>query len=91
MTKFKSKQTNKTFNMYYKVNCKISFVIYLLEFYICKIQYVGKSEIPFSIRVNNHREDIKNPNAIQACRHFNKHDHDFHNHGKFIFIEQQRK
>ena len=31
-----------------------------------------------------------NPNAIPACKHFNKHDYDFNNHGKIIIIEQLR-
>ena len=72
------------------MNCKSSFVIYLLECYICNIQYVGKSETPFNIRLNNHRKDVKNPNAIPACKHFNRHDHDFNNHGKIIIVEQLR-
>ena len=87
---FKSNQTNKTFKIYHRVNCKSSFVIYLLECYICNIQYVGKSETPFNIRLNNHRKDVKNPNAIPACKHFNRHDHDFNNHGKIIITEQLR-
>ena len=68
-TTFKSNQTNKTYSLPYSqlysqncnckiydiVNCKSSFVIYLLECYICNIHYVGKSEIPsFNIRLNNH-------------------------------------
>ena len=89
-TTFKSNQTNKTLKIYHRVNCKSSFVIYLLECYICNIQYVGKSETPFNIRLNNHRKDVKNPNAIPACKHFNRHDHDFNNHGKIIIIEQLR-
>ena len=56
-TTFKSNQTNKTFNIYHWVICKSSFVIYLLECYICKIHYVGKSEIPFNIRLNNHQKE----------------------------------
>ena len=44
----------------------------------------------FNIRLNNHRKDVKNPNAIPACKHFNRHDHDFNNHGKIIIIEQLR-
>ena len=70
------------------MNCKSSFVIYLLECYICNIQYFGKSETPLNIRLNNHRKDVKNPNAIPACKHFNRHDHDFNNHGKIIIVEQ---
>ena len=65
-TTFKSNQTNKTFKIYHTVNCKSSFVIYLLERYTCNIQYVGKSETPLNIRLKNHRKDIKNPNAIPA-------------------------
>ena len=51
-TRFKSNQTNKTFKIYHRVNCKSSFVIYLLKCYIRNIQYVGKSEIPLNIRLN---------------------------------------
>ena len=87
---FRSNQTNKTFKIYHRVSCKSSFVIYLLQCYICDIQYVGKSETPFNIRLSNHRKDVKNPNAIPACKHFNRHDHDFNNHGKIIIIEQLR-
>ena len=70
-TTFKSNQTNKTFKTNHIVNCKNSFVIYLLECYICNMQYVGKSETPFNIRFNNHKKDPKNPNAIPAWKHFN--------------------
>ena len=45
-TTFKSNQTDKTFKMYHRVNCKSSFIIYLRGCYICNIQYVGKSETP---------------------------------------------
>ena len=60
------------------------------KIYTCNIQYVGKSDRPFNIRVSNHRQDFKNPNAIPAWKHFSKHDYDFNNHGKFIIIEQLR-
>ena len=49
-TGFKSYQTKKTFKIYHKTNCKISLIVYLLECYTCKIQYVGKSEASFKIR-----------------------------------------
>ena len=57
---------------------------------MCKIQYVGKSETSFNIRLSNHRKDIKKPNAIEACKHFNNNEHTFSKHGKFIIIEQLR-
>ena len=72
-TTFKSYQTNKTFKIRDKVNCKSSFVFYLLECYILNIQYVGQSETSCNIRVNNYRKDIKNPNVILAFKHLYKH------------------
>ena len=60
-TTFKSNQTNKTFKVCHRVNCKSSFVIYLRECYICNIQSVGKSETPFNIRLNKQRKDVKIP------------------------------
>ena len=48
-------------------------------------KYVGKSETSFNIRLNNHRNDIKKPNTIEACKHGK-----FSKHGKFIVIEQLR-
>ena len=57
---------------------------------MCKIQYVGKSEISFNIRLNNHRKEIKKPNAIETCKRFNNNGHPLSKHGKFIIIEQLR-
>ena len=67
-----------------------NFVIYLLQCYICKIQYVGKAETLFNNRPNNRRKYVKNPKAISACKHFYKHDHNFDSHGRLIIIEQVR-
>ena len=89
-TSFRNNQTNKTFKIYHRVNCKSSFFIYLLECFICNIQQVHKSETPFNIGFNNHRKDVKNPNATPAGNHFNKHDRNFNNRGKIIIIEQLR-
>ena len=89
-TTLKSNQTNKTFKIYLRVNYKGGFVIYLLECYICNFQYIGKSETPFNIRLHKYRKDVKKSNAIPACKHFNRHDHDFNNHGKIVIIEQLR-
>ena len=68
---FTSTQTRETFTIFHQVTCHSNYVIYLLECIMCKIQYVGKSETSFNIRLNNHRKDIKKPNAIEACKHFN--------------------
>ena len=52
---------------------------------MCKIQYIGKSETSFNIKLNNHRKDI------EAYKHFNNYEHTFSKHGKFVVTEQLRK
>ena len=42
-------------------------------------------------KCNNYRKEIKNQNAIQACKHLlkaSKYYHDFDNHVKFTLTEQ---
>ena len=85
---FKSNQTNRTFRIFQKTTCKSNFIIYLLECELCKIQYVGKAETVFNIRLNNHRKDVKDPKAIPVDKHFNQTGHNFNLHPKFIIIEQ---
>ena len=64
-------------------------VIYLLKCLLCRrIKGVGKSDTLFHIGLSSHRKDIKNPNAIKACKHFNNWNHVFHKHGSYILIEQ---
>ena len=77
--------------IYHRVNCKSSFVIYLLDLVDnisisapCNIQDSGKSETSFNIRLNNLRKDVKNPNAIPACKDFNLQTFHFNNHRKSI-------
>ena len=55
-----------------------------MECTLCKKQYEGIAQIAFNIRLNNHREDTKTPNAILACRNFQQQGHNFNNHVKFI-------
>ena len=50
-------------------------------------QQVGKAETAFNIRLNNHRKDTKNQNAILACRHFLQQGHNFSSHAKFIIYK----
>ena len=83
-----SQQTKRTFNIFHKLTCKSQYVIYLMECILCKIQYVGKSETPFNLRLNNHRKDVDNPKAIPACNYFKIHGHNFMKHAKFTLIEQ---
>ena len=59
-----------------------------MECILCKIQYVGKSETPSNLRLNNHKKDVNNPKVIPACNNFKIHGHNFMKHVKFTLIEQ---
>ena len=79
---FESYQTNRTFKNFQELNCKSSFRIYLMECTLCKIQFVGKTEAPFNIPINNKQKKMK---ATPSSMHFNQPDYNFKNHKKFIF------
>ena len=79
---------NRIFYIYLNLSCKSKYVIYLLECTKYKIQYVGKAETEFNIRLNNHRKDVWKPDAIPASRHFSDKNHNFNTHAKFILTEQ---
>ena len=59
-----------------------------MECTLCNKQYVRKAETTFNSRLNNHRKDTKNPNAILTCRHFQQQSHNFNSHAKFIIIDK---
>ena len=71
-TTFRSTPAKETFD---------SCVIYLLECLICKIQYVGKSEVPFNVILNNGMKE-KNSNVTDACKDLNKNKHTLDKHMK---------
>ena len=60
-TTFINQQTKRKFKIYHKVNSKSECVIYLMEWTLCKKQYVRKAETAFNIRLHNHRKDTKDP------------------------------
>ena len=72
-------------------NCKSDFVFYLLECKKCYIQYVGKTETDFDLRLNNHCKDLYKADAIPARRHFLVKYHIFNREASFIIIEKIRK
>ena len=59
-----------------------------MECMLCEVQYVGKSETAFNIRLNNHRKDVNNPKSIPVDLHFRKLEHSFNLHAKFTLIKQ---
>ena len=84
-------QAKKSFNIFHKLTYKSQYVIYLMECILCKIQYVGKSETSFNLRLNSHRKDVSNAKAIPTCHHFKIHGHNFMKHAKFRTINQNIK
>ena len=49
---FTSYRTGETFKIFHQLNCKSSYLIYLLQCRICQ-QHVGKSETSFNIRLKD--------------------------------------
>ena len=45
----------QVYNIFNKLKCKRSCLIYLMECTMCKRQYKGNSKIAFNIRLNKHR------------------------------------
>ena len=60
--------------------------MYLLECDFFNVHYVGKKETTFNVRLNNHRKDVKSPNASLVNKHFTLPGHDFNKNFKFILI-----
>ena len=91
---FKSSQTKRTFKIFHYIHCKYRYVLHLLECNLCKIQFVGKSETPFNIRLSNHRKDFKDPSALPADKHFTLPEHNFNNNAKYTlrkFLDKKLK
>ena len=70
------------------MNCKDSWLIYLCSCKKCNIQYTGKTEWPFNVRLNKYRFDIGAEETQLIIRHFKQSDHDFERDMKFTLIEK---
>ena len=91
---FTSTVTHKTYKIFHESNCKSNHVVYLLECTLCGIQYIGKTEWSFNIRLNNYRYRIKSTNTsnLLPCeKHFKLASHDFEKDAKFTIIEKIEK
>lgn len=91
---FTGTQEDGIFNIYHVVNCQSTLVIYIIKCNICNLQYVGKSETGFNIRLNNHRNHIKK--AFCSCEiteHFllNSRTHNFDNDVTITIIDQIKR
>ena len=88
---FRSQQNGRIFTIFHQVNCKSDFVIYLLECKKCHIQYLGKAEADFNLRLNNHYKDIYKADAIPASRHFAIKDHIFNRDASLLKLNKSVK
>ena len=71
------------------MTCKISFVIYLIEFCLCeKSQHDGKSEYSLNLRINTHRNDVWTTGGPPCDKHFQIPVHNFNAHAKFTIIDE---
>ena len=59
-----------------------------MECTLCHIQYIGKSETQFNLRLNNHRKCVNRQNVPLVDQHFKLPGHYFNQHAKFILVEQ---
>ena len=56
-TDFTSAATGDKFSARVSAICKTSNIIYLIQCRKCKMQYVGETENPLHLRMNEHRSD----------------------------------
>ena len=52
------------------------------------MQFVGKEETTFNLRLTIHRKYTKKPNSILACKYFQEKGHNFNKHAKFIITDK---
>jgi len=91
--KFQSLATGQKFKLLHTLNCKSQWVIYAINCLKCKKQYVGKCETGLNIRLNNHRNHVKNKvRSCELAEHFiNNEDHNFDRDITISVIEQLKK
>lgn len=75
----------------YNVNFKTEYVVFLLECFLCNLEYIGKNETPLNFRLNNRRKELKDPKEMLAHKHFQKSGHKFNEHARFTIIDRLTK
>ena len=83
----KNNVTLKTYQMFNQLNCKINYMIFLLNCLKFQKQYDGKSEAEFNIRLNNHRKNVTRKDSIPASNHFDIGGRNFNMNPKFMLTE----
>ena len=69
--------TGQIFNIKHSLTCKSFNIIYLITCKKCSKQYVGKTETPLNIRVNNYRCFINTKRKDNLANHFYTNGHTF--------------
>ena len=87
-TTFKRNATLKTYQIFYQLNYKDSYIIYLLECLKCQLQNAGKAETKFNIRLKNHRKEVIRRDIRPASNYFDIKEQSYNINVKFIFKEQ---
>lgn len=78
------------FKIYYRLDCYFVWVINMIKCKICKLLYIGKSEMKCNIRFNNYWSYIRNfINSCELSEYFlyNRWIYDFENDVMIMFIE----
>jgi len=91
---FTGTQNCQVYHIFHTMDCQSAWVIYVIECKICKLQYVGKSETGFNLRLNNHRNHIKSKvSSCELTEHFlqNTKTHNFDNDVVITIIEQIKR
>ena len=84
-----SKQTKrKKLKSIIKLTAKVSMLFTWWNAYYVINNTSEKAETVFNIRLNNYREETKNPNAIIACRRFKRQGHNFNSQIKFTITDK---
>ena len=82
---FSSSVTKRTYSIYNKLNCKSSYLIYLIECTLRTRKCTGKSETGLNIRLN---KDVYKTSTTEAGQRVRLSGHNFNRHTKCTLIEQ---
>ena len=74
---------NSNYTLYFTI-----FIIYLVQCALCKVQYAGKAETAFNIRLSDQSKNINHSKSIFTNFHFRESVHSFKLYAKFMLFEQ---
>jgi len=93
-TTFTSPNNKKTFTIFHAVDYHSSWIIYIIECNICRLEYIGQSQTAFNLRLNNPRNhNKKRVSSCELTEQFlhNTRTRDFDNNITITITEQIKK